>query len=464
MSYIYKLSDELEDNAGTVKSSDRVNELAVSDLANEKKYYEQLSALVSALNQFSQKSFSIISEGNDEELKYINSDIVSNIILSCFQNLMTEMNEQITVQNILNASKILSFIYSNIKLAQLQFKQLLKYHYLLDLVNKCLHNLNLLSQDQIKEFDFNPFLKIISLSYDDESIRAKALELFPIQFIIKDISPFIKLFINQYGPSLLVCFNSFCSLQHNPSDANIIFNELAYIKNFLTDNGSIIQICFILINMIKHNTIPTENFTENFTGYLTELVGSKDINVVREVLLLIGNTISKQITKYDKLDFFQILFSNINDECIIVYTLWILSFGINIESIKMWIENKNYEKLVNLYPTFSVNSKTELAYFITDMILNSKTIYDEVITFEVLDLLLDSLYIGDNNIVERVFAIFGYLMDDFPNNRPLILQYLMDNGIYEMIAQLRSDEIPETADKIDYFCYFLNEYLKNCDE
>ena len=40
MSYIYKLSDELEDNADTVKSSDRVNELAVSDLANEQKYYD----------------------------------------------------------------------------------------------------------------------------------------------------------------------------------------------------------------------------------------------------------------------------------------------------------------------------------------------------------------------------------------------------------------------------------------
>lgn len=409
----------------------KFDKIISTSLTNESKYYE-IKELISTLNDFLPQDDQI----KENENRFMHEDNNQQFVFN-FTHLLIQ--------------QLISIINNNCQNIDQQC--------VIDLANSCLSNLNLFCQNEFNELNFNPFLNIISLSYDNQYLREMTLELFPISFITVELLSFIKPKIQNYGQSWLKCLYYFCSYEHTIDESTIVFEGINSVKNILTDKTSVLYVCYILNRMMNFNTIPVDLFKKfNFQDYLTNLVRSNDLEIVQRALFLFGKMPNYITIPFDQIYcdfFFDLLFKNINNDKICCLTFWILSTSLNEDISNEFIESGMFSKIVRKYPEISMNSKIELSLFISDILcLTTNFDFEKYINDDTLMMIIDSLSTGNHLIVSKFIKILCFIIyelaENGDNNEYLyfVLGFLIDNGIFDLLNQFQEDE-SEYDDIID---------------
>lgn len=337
----------------------------------------------------------------------------------------------------------------------------------------CLLNLELISQNQLDKFDVNPFLSILEMFYYDKD-REKALEIFPVSFIVNELSTIIKSDINKYGLNYLRCFYAICALPHTAEESRMIFNEIVYLQEFLKDDNSIIFICYIISKMDSYETLPIDLLKESqFPEYLCNLAQSQNTKIVENSLILIGKFLYNKICNFEKLTwgFFidDLLFANRDNERIFVLTLWILSTCIDQDYANELIECDKFDEIVDLYKDSTINSKIELSLFVSDVLMLTNQHFDKFLTFDILSLIVDSLFIGNNQAVDRMV---NYLLNIFetlsnPNDEYIdleqVIDHLLKEGIFCALDALLDGEYGEYQHSIEMLYSYLESFTNQTE-
>lgn len=363
------------------------------------------------------------------------------------------LSEDSSQRNIIFASLVISLILND--------KQFYSQSILLDIVRFILSNLSTLTKEQIDRINFDFILKIIRYNYEDESKQESIQNFLSIEFILNSFPSFSKSFFTRYGLQLLKLFNTFCSYQHSKKDGRLIFEKITKIRNEININYHFKYICNIIINMIKFQTLPSDLFIEyEYQNFLHDIIlDKKNSSVIEYALYLIGLcTLNNIISGFFDASFFVKVFTQNYTDHIRIMILWNLSIGLNDEICHFLVETNFLNYISNIYRSCSFKLKHEIASLIANMMCSSSDPPEVFLTEQIIEILLDSMMIFDEDDVFKIgFSLYQTIED---------LQCQEEGEKIEFVKKLMIDSnFQEIIDHLEENCNELNNQLaKNFNE
>ena len=444
-------------------------------------------------------SNSLSESGLEKFNKVINSDVFCENpnanqifeLISCYQEFQKDLQteERFNDPSFQTNDKKFALIFSEIIIDRLYYAlhnnnnsdEFYRESDFPELADRCLYNLKFLCQNQFNEFDLKPILLILEACYFNDINREMLLELLPIPFVIEYISPFVKKQFEEYHLDWLHVLFSFILIIRTNDESEMIFKEVEYIKDYATDSKSTYYICHILNKMILNEILPIQLFNANsFSTYLTNLVHSNDIEIIKNALILIGRIICHKISGLENFTygfFINLLFDNRDNEQIIVLIMWILSIGLNTETSNYMIESGIFDCITVLYHEVTTNSKIEISLFVSDVMFYTNRQLEDYLTYDVLEIIVDTFNIGNKQAIKNMTIILTNVIDilinryfddtiisqDEPSiNLGLVAGFLFENDVLNLLYNLRSSQFDDDdlIDLINRLCISL-ENLTN---